>query len=148
MKITRVTATPVNIPLDAPFLWSAGLYGGSSKSIIQIETDAGLIGLGEAPWWHFGPLIEQTLAPILIGQDPLDIAGIESRCIPPFQITANTGENAALIAYGAVEMALWDIRGKRGASPSIGCSAARCARRSLSQSTSASGRSKAMPAAR
>jgi hypothetical protein len=34
------------------------------------------------------------------------------RCVPPWQITANTGENAASVAFGAVELALWDIRGK------------------------------------
>ena len=32
--------------------------------------------------------------------------------MPPWQITANTGENAASVAFGSVELALWDIRGK------------------------------------
>jgi glucarate dehydratase len=112
MKITAIRVTHVNVPFDAPFWWTAGLYGGASKSIIEVETDAGLVGLGEAPWWHFGEVIKAEIAPALIGADPLDIADCEARCVPPYQITANTGENAASVAFGAVELALWDIRGK------------------------------------
>ena len=94
------------------FWWTAGLYGGASKSIVEVETDEGLVGLGEAPWWHFGEVIKDEIAPALIGADPLDLADCEARCVPPWQITANTGENAASVAFGAVELALWDIRGK------------------------------------
>ena len=112
MKITGIHVTHVNVPLDAPFWWTGGLYPGASKSIVEVETDAGIVGLGEAPWWHFGEVIKADIAPALIGADPFDIADCESRCVPPWQITANTGENAVSVAFGAVEMALWDIRGK------------------------------------
>ena len=112
MKITDVRVTHVNVPLEAPFLWTAGLYGGASKSIVEVETDEGIVGLGEAPWWHFGEVIKAEIAPALIGADPLDLADCEGRCVPPWQITANTGENAAAVAFGSVELALWDIRGK------------------------------------
>ncbi len=30
MKITNIRATPVNIPLEAPFWWTGGLYPGAS----------------------------------------------------------------------------------------------------------------------
>ena len=112
MKITNIRVTHVNVPFDAAFWWTAGLYAGASKSIIEVETDEGLVGLGEAPWWHFGEVIKFDIAPALIGADPLDLADCEGRCVPPYQITANTGENAASVAYGAVEIALWDIRAK------------------------------------
>lgn len=112
MKITAIDVTHVNVPFDAPFWWTGGLYPGASKSIVEVRTDAGLVGLGEAPWWHFGEMIRSDVAPALIGADPLDLADCESRCVPPWQITANTGENAASVAFGAVELALWDIRGK------------------------------------
>ena len=112
MKITGINITHVNLPFDAPFWWTAGLYGGASKSIIEVQTDEGIVGLGEAPWWHFGEIIKEEIAPALIGADPLDLADCESRCVPPWQITANTGENASTVAFGAVEIALWDIKGK------------------------------------
>jgi glucarate dehydratase len=118
MKITNIRVTHVNVPFDAPFWWTAGLYGGASKSIIEVETDQpGLTGLGEAPWWHFGEVIKAEIAHALIGADPLDRADCEARCVPPYQITANTGENAASIAFGAVELALWDIAAKGAGMP-------------------------------
>ncbi len=39
MKITKVTVTPVNIPLETPFLWTGGYYPGTSKAIVEVATD-------------------------------------------------------------------------------------------------------------
>lgn len=111
MKITDIRLTPVNIPLDIPFLWTGGLYPGTSKVIIEIETDAGIIGLGEAPSDHLLPAIA-ALKERLIGQDPLDIAYLESLCVPPWQIVQNTDDSSPVVAFGSLEIALWDIRGK------------------------------------
>lgn len=44
MKITNLTVTPVNIPLETPFLWTGGHYPGTSKAIVEVETDEGLTG--------------------------------------------------------------------------------------------------------
>jgi glucarate dehydratase len=62
-------------------------------------------------------VIKAEIAPALVGADPLDLADCEARCVPPWQITANTGENAANVAFGSVELALWDIRGKAAGMP-------------------------------
>jgi glucarate dehydratase len=111
MKITAVRLTPVNIPLEIPFLWSAGLYPGTSKVVIEVETDEGIIGLGEAPSDQLLPALTSMIDRI-VGWDPLDIADLESRCVPPWQIVQNTDGNATVAAFGAIEIALWDIRGK------------------------------------
>ena len=111
MKITNIKVTPVNIPLEIPMLWTGGYYPGTSKAVIEVETDEGLIGLGEAPSAHLAQAV-QDLAPRLIGKDPLDIAGIENACVPPWQIVQNTDDSSAVTAFGGLEIALWDIRGK------------------------------------
>jgi glucarate dehydratase len=111
MKITNVTITPVNIPMEIPYFWTAGLYPGTSKLIIEIETDEGITGLGEAPSTHLAPVIS-ALSERLIGQDPLEIAHLETLCVPPWQIVQNTDDNSAVTAFGSLEIALWDIRGK------------------------------------
>jgi glucarate dehydratase len=49
VKIANIRATPVNIRLEAPLWWTGGLYPGASKAIVEVETDDGLVGLGEAP---------------------------------------------------------------------------------------------------
>ena len=112
MKITAIRATPVNIPLEVPFFWSVGLYPGTSKAIIEIETDEGIIGLGEAPSWDCADVINKNIGPRLIGHDPLDIIGCEMKCVPEWVVVQNTDDASVVKAFGGIEIALWDIRGK------------------------------------
>lgn len=111
MRISGLRATPVNMPLEAPLWWAGGLYPGTSKVVIELETDAGLVGLGEAPSTN---LLSGVLAmgERLIGLDPLDIAACEERCVPPWQIVQNTDDSSSARAFGSIELALWDLRGK------------------------------------
>jgi glucarate dehydratase len=116
MKITNVRLTPVNIPLDIPFLWTGGLYPGTTKVVIEVETDEGLTGLGEAPSDELMPALK-GLADRVVGNDPLDIADLEARCVPPWQIVQNTDGGAVRTAFGSLEIALWDLRGKAWGQP-------------------------------
>lgn len=111
IKITRVRATPINIPLEKPLWWTGGHYPGTSKTIIEVETDQGLVGLGEAPSVDVLDHVV-VMGERLVGADPLDIAGCESRCVPPWQIVQNTDDSSSVKAFGAIEIALWDLRGK------------------------------------
>ncbi len=112
MKIVAVRATPVNIPMEVPFSWSVGLYPGTTKVIVEIVTDEGLTGLGEAPSPACAPVINDLLAPRLAGLDALDIEAMERRCLPDVRVDANTGDSTWLRAFGGLEMAVWDLRGK------------------------------------
>ena len=116
MKITNVRLTPVNIPLDIPFVWTGGLYPGTTKVVVEVETDEGLTGLGEAPSDEVLPALERLVERV-VGRDPLDIADLESRCVPPWQIVQNTDGSAVVTAFGALEIALWDLRGKAWGQP-------------------------------
>ena len=116
MKITNVRLTPVNIPLDIPFLWTGGLYPGTTKVVVEVETDEGLTGLGEAPSDEVLPALKRLVERV-VGRDPLDIADLESRCVPPWQIVQNTDGSAVVTAFGALEIALWDLRGKAWGQP-------------------------------
>lgn len=111
MKITNLRVTPVNIPLEIPIAWTGGLYPGTSKTIIEVETDEGIVGLGEAPSSRVATTVESFI-PRLIGKDPLDIAELEGLCVPPWQIVQNTDDCSPVVAFGGLEIALWDIRGK------------------------------------
>ena len=111
MKITNIKVTPVNIPLEVPMLWTGGYYPGTSKAVIEVETDEGVIGLGESPSAHLVQVVKD-LTPHLIGMDPLDIAGIENVCVPPWQIVQNTDDSSVVTALRSLEIALWDIRSK------------------------------------
>lgn len=71
MRITGLQVTPVNIPLEKPLWWTGGHYPGTSKSIIEVATDEGFVGLGEAPSIDVVKTIE-AIGQALIGADPLD----------------------------------------------------------------------------
>lgn len=112
MKITAIRTTPVNIPLEVPIYFSMGFFPGTSKTIIEVETDEGLVGLGEAPSPDCTAMIEHDLGPRLIGRDPLDIADCELSCVPEWRVVQNTDDSSVVKAFGGLEIALWDLRGK------------------------------------
>ncbi|MEM8950539.1 MAG: mandelate racemase/muconate lactonizing enzyme family protein [Pseudomonadota bacterium] len=116
LTITGLRATPVNIPLEKPMWWTGGYYPGTSKTIIEVETDQGLVGLGEAPSVDVVGMIE-AMGEKLIGADPLDVASCEALCVPPWQIVQNTDDSSVVKAFGAIEIALWDLRGKVAGEP-------------------------------
>lgn len=111
LRITGLRATPVNIPLEKQMWWTGGHYPGTSKTIIEVETNQGLVGLGEAPSVDVVETI-RAMGERLIGADALDIAGCEALCVPPWQIVQNTDDSSVVKAFGAIEIALWDLRGK------------------------------------
>jgi glucarate dehydratase len=117
MKIAAIRATPVNIPLEAPYLWSYGSLAGFSKTIVEVETDNGLVGLGEGPSHTNAALITTSFAPRLIGRDPIDIAGAEHLCLPSWRGVSTSIDFGAIRAFAAIEMALWDLRGKAWRQP-------------------------------
>ncbi|HEX3847912.1 MAG TPA: mandelate racemase/muconate lactonizing enzyme family protein [Steroidobacteraceae bacterium] len=116
MRISGLRVTPVNIPLQAPLWWAGGRYPGTSKLVIELTTDAGLVGLGEAPSTGLHTAVT-ALGERLAGLDPLDIAACEERCVPPWQIVQNTDDTTSVRAFGAIELALWDLRGKAWNAP-------------------------------
>ncbi len=99
MKITRVE----------PYLTSDMR---SNAVFLKIETDAGITGYGEAtnhflPQASFGML--QDLIPYLIGEDPERIEYLWQAC---FRRRFYRGGPATGAALSAIDMALWDIKGK------------------------------------
>ena len=79
---------------------------------LLLETDAGLTGLGET---CFGPesveaYIHESVAPRLLGQDPLTIERYAKE-LPAFYVT-HGGTGVSTRAHSAVDIALWDLFGK------------------------------------
>jgi glucarate dehydratase len=65
MRIRRITATPVNLPLEAPYIWVFGELAGFSVTIVEVETEDGLVGLGEAPTLIVHETIGQVRSKVL-----------------------------------------------------------------------------------
>ena len=107
MKITKITATPVNVPLVAPIRWSWGLRRETTRLIIQIETDEGIVGIGET-MGRVGAENIHYESGKLIGQDPFNLERILAFLRPRPYFFGYAGHG--LIA--GIEMACWDIMGK------------------------------------
>ncbi len=116
MKIKSIRATPVLIPLEAPYLWSYGALDGFTKCVVEVETSDGVVGIGEAPS-HTSARIIDAFKDRLIGMDPLDIAGLERRVLPSMPGAHSVTDYATRGAWGGVEIALWDLRGKLWGQP-------------------------------
>ncbi len=111
MKITSVRATPILVPLEAPYVWSYGVLDGFSKCIVEVTTSDGLTGIGEAPSHAAAPLIEGW-SETMTGRDPLDIAALERALLPSMPFNHSVTDFLTRGAWGGIEMALWDLRGK------------------------------------
>ena len=83
---------------------------------VHVATDEGIIGLGEtffgAP--EVAAFLHDTVAPKLIGQDPSQIDRLRVG-IPGYVGTKGTGVERR--GMSALDMALWDIKGKRLGAP-------------------------------
>ncbi|MBX9456504.1 MAG: mandelate racemase/muconate lactonizing enzyme family protein [Rhizobium sp.] len=111
MKIAAIRATPVNIPFTAPYRFSYGSIASLTKTVIELETVDGVIGLGECA---DGDRSADALAAgaRIIGLDVRDIATAERRLVPAMRYTPWGNVTAARRVFGGIEMAMWDARGK------------------------------------
>src|SRR5437773_2369476 len=119
MKITAIHAIPLAIPMkpmDPPSTWRPGTR---KQIVVRVVTDDGLTGTGEA-FAYGAPLavvsvIDESLAPLLIGQDPLRIEALVDLMHRATMIYGRRG--LAMFAISGVEIALWDLLGKALGAP-------------------------------
>ena len=109
--VADVRATPVNIPFEAPYRFSYGSIASLTKTIVEVETDEGAVGLGEIASGDQAARVER-LRDRLVGLDILDLNEAERRCVPAMRSTPWDDVLAARRVFGGIEIALWDARGR------------------------------------
>ncbi len=89
----------------------------ASILFVRLHTDAGLVGLGETYYASQATeaLIHQVCAPLLLGQNALDVEWHWRRLYEITHISGNRG--AEMRAISALEVALWDILGQHANLP-------------------------------
>jgi len=88
--------------------------------VVKVHTDEGFVGIGETDTnpWVAKAMIEAPgthimglgLSEMLIGQDPRDVEALWERMYAGSAMTGRRG--LGICAIGALDMALWDLRGK------------------------------------
>jgi D-galactarolactone cycloisomerase len=116
MRITDIKSYALQIKLEKPFAFSQGWVTKRSATLVEIITDEGHIGWGEAfnqglePPQLSAAVIEHALRPMLIGADPLATEVLWHKM---YTATRDYGRKGTVIAgISAVDIALWDIAGK------------------------------------
>jgi L-rhamnonate dehydratase len=112
MKIARVTATPLNVPLRVTLV---GLDRQSSLEAchVEVETDTGIVGHGLAAITRetvIAEAVNRVIAPAITGDDPLAHERIWDKLYWTLTPRGQTGFGAQ--ALSSVDIALWDIKGK------------------------------------
>lgn len=114
MRITEVRAIPLAVPLAPTTPASPWADGLSRQILVRVATDAGLTGWGEA--FAYGPtaavcaVVEEALAPLLVGQDPTRRDTLVQSLQRALMIWGRRG--LGMFALSGVELALWDLEGK------------------------------------
>jgi L-alanine-DL-glutamate epimerase-like enolase superfamily enzyme len=85
--------------------------------IVEIFTDQGLVGIGNAALAPLvtKQLIDQYLAPLLIGQDPWNSEFLWQHMYRKTMAFGRKG--VALVAISALDIAIWDLMGKSAKQP-------------------------------
>ncbi|MFK7994526.1 MAG: enolase C-terminal domain-like protein [Granulosicoccus sp.] len=119
MKIVEILITPIAIP-DVPLANTKGVHPSVFlRTIIQVKTDNGLVGLSET--YGASRTLEgvRCAAPSLEGLDAYDLHALRSRIVSALPEGGGVNAPTALadhklidVVYSAYEIALLDIRGK------------------------------------
>jgi len=112
MKITRVHATPLNLPVT---VGTPGKTKTTSLSIciVDVETDAGITGTGMTAITEeevIGSVVNDIAAHALVGLDPLRHEQLWDKLY--WLLTPRGQSGYASHAIAAIDLALWDIKGK------------------------------------
>ncbi len=118
MKIIDFRTTIVSIPFTEPVQWKFGRGRGVSNILLELETDTGLVGIGEAERYPYVRVVHEILnamRPVVLGRDPFDHEVIVQ------ELTQVWGwhhfPHSGNVALGGVDMALWDLVGKATGQP-------------------------------
>jgi L-alanine-DL-glutamate epimerase-like enolase superfamily enzyme len=113
--ITGLDVTFVTIPFTRPELWAWGERKGVTSAVIELHTDAGVTGLGEAvvvlgPTPPIVLAVLRRMEELVIGEAPNRVEFLTAKILGlgawhSFRETAFT-------CWAGIEMACWDIVGK------------------------------------
>lgn len=120
MRIARLTATAVAVPQHRTYrsTWRRSGHGTAALQavLVELETDDGLVGLGETPVvWAGSAAVSvamiEAVAPLVVGADPLDHDLVRRRLYAETGL-AHLGTQGASWALSGIDTALWDLAAK------------------------------------
>lgn len=118
MRISNIQAHAVSVPVTKTAHFSKRVIQTVDNTIVEIETDAGVTGIGETRTHGAAQIIRERLAPALADMDVSDRLAIRNACLPKEPFDFGYPEHLSdRNAYSAIDIALWDIAGKIADTP-------------------------------
>lgn len=90
---------------------TAAVRGNFEWILVRVQTDEGLVGLGECYWGAGVQAVAHHLERFLVGEDPHNVDWLYQKMIRGMSGAGSTG-GTVVAAIGGVELALWDLKGK------------------------------------
>jgi glucarate dehydratase len=116
--IASVRATAVNVPMVAPYRFSFGRLAHFTTTIVEVTDTDGVTGLGESPHGNQVALVHE-LGRRVVGLEPSALNEAEHRCVPGTGFSLWDDSASERRAFGAIEMAMWDLRAQRAGQPLV-----------------------------
>ena len=117
-RIRAVRATPVNVPMTAPYRFAFGTLTSFTSTIVEVEDDDGVVGIGETPHGDLSAAVARAGAAIT-GIDVDDLNACEARCVSRTGFSLWDDPATERRAFGGIEIALWDLRARRAGVPLV-----------------------------
>jgi len=120
VKITSIKSHVLRYELEKELGYSQQYYKHRTAHLVEVQTDEGITGWGEC----FGPgnialankyIVEKVIQPLVLGEDPLNKELIWQKV---YNLLRDSGQKGLPIqALSGVDIALWDILGKKTSTP-------------------------------
>ena len=115
MRIVDVRCHVLRAVLDRPFAWSQSWARVRGALLVEVRTDDGLVGWGEAgAGWEqeaARAVVETMFRPLLLGRNPLDVE-VAWQALHAAMLNGGLARGIAVQALSGVDIALWDLAGK------------------------------------
>ncbi|HRP47888.1 MAG TPA: mandelate racemase/muconate lactonizing enzyme family protein [Trueperaceae bacterium] len=115
MSIERIDVYQVGVPFRSVVSWASGVRSGTTRLVIKVTASDGAVGYGETFYLPFvDAALRQQVVPVVLGEDEADIERIHRKILGAGFYHHRRAVNYASIG---VEMALYDLLGKRAGLP-------------------------------
>jgi L-alanine-DL-glutamate epimerase-like enolase superfamily enzyme len=118
MIVTQIeTITTISPPREKPIRDALQTLSGGGNVTVKVHTDAGIVGMGSASFGRIPGavktlkvLIDEELAPLVVGRDPFDVGAIHEDLKRETEYHGFVG--ITMFGIAALDVALWDLVGQ------------------------------------
>lgn len=120
VRITDVTTIKLRYTMPVPLADAIHYMPERTALLVQVHTDAGIVGLGEAAAYggsleSIEAIVHHDVRPAVLGEDPFRVEKLWAKMATPAH--QRGGRGLLVMAISGVDIALWDIVGQATRTP-------------------------------